>query len=247
MVSIFFVIAFILFKFLFSEDSKYHKLNRYEHLFGVISNQVYNSLAKVVYNKKEEQFSISVKPYLQENALTCEVASLRSALAYQGVYVTEDELLEKLTFDTKDPITVDGVWGDPERGFVGDVNGSIFKRTGFGVYEKPIRDLALNYRYAEVIENADLYKILGQVKNGNPVIVWGLLSRRAPVSWNTKDGRRIEVMPGEHARVVAGFTGKIDNPSKIILIDPIYGRIFMETSIFLSDWEIMDNRAVVVY
>jgi len=46
--------------------------------------------------------------------------------------------VRKLAFDTKDPMSPDGIWGDPEKGFVGDINGPIFYRTGFGVYEKPI-------------------------------------------------------------------------------------------------------------
>jgi len=52
--------------------------------------------------------------------------------------VSEEELVRKLAFDTKDPMSPDGIWGDPEKGFVGDINGPIFYRTGFGVYEKPI-------------------------------------------------------------------------------------------------------------
>ncbi len=140
-----------------------------------------------------------------------------------------------------------GIWGDPEKGFVGDINGSIFYRTGFGVYEKPILDLALNYRTAAIIKNADLTKVLKEVLSGNPVIVWGLLLRKGPVFWRTNLGKVIGARPGEHARVLIGFTGKSDNPKKVILVDPIYGLIKMDKDKFVSDWQIMNNRAVVVY
>ena len=154
---------------------------------------------------------------------------------------------ESLAFDTREPMSSNGTWGDPENGFIGSVNGSIFNRTGFGVYEKPILNLALEYYNAAILEDADLTEVLNEVLSGNPVIVWGLLSRRASVSWQTKDGKVVSVRPGEHARVVIGFTGDPLNPKEIILMDPIYGRIRMGKNKFISDWEIMDNRAVVVY
>lgn len=232
---------------LFREDPTYHKVLRLERLAKTILYSAENHLALVWSSGKEDSFYLSMPYYPQENGLTCEVAALRTALSYHGTYVSEAELIEKLAFDTKAPISPNGIWGDPEKGFVGDVNGSIFLRTGFGVYEKPIFDLALNYRNAAIIEKADLTKVLKEVLSGNPVIVWGLLSERAPVYWQTKDGKVIEVWPGEHTRVLIGFTGKQDNPNKIILLDPIYGMIKMNKDKFVSDWKIMNNRAVVVY
>jgi uncharacterized protein YvpB len=230
----------------FREDPSYHKVTRLERTAMAVLYSVDKGLALVLPQKKED-FSLSMPYYKQENPLTCEVAALRTVLSYHGVYVSEDELIDKLVFDTRSSMSPDGTWGDPEKGFIGRVNGSIFNRTGFGVYEKPIVDLALNYLDAEVIEDADLAKVLKEVVSGNPVIAWGLLSRRAPVSWKTKEGKIISVRPGEHARVVIGFTGKQDNPKNIILLDPIYGLIHMNKEKFISDWKIMDNRAMVVY
>ncbi|MDO8569403.1 MAG: C39 family peptidase [bacterium] len=239
---------FLILVFFFSirEDSTYHKISRLEHLAKTIFYSVDNGLALVL-PQKDESFSLSMPYYKQENGLTCEVAALRTALAYLGSYVSETELIGKLVFDTRVPMSPEGIWGDPENGFVGDINGSIFYRTGFGVYEKPILALALNYKTAAIIEKADLIKVLEEVLSGNPVLAWGLLSRRAAVSWKTLDGKVIEVRPGEHVRVVIGFTGEIDNPTKIILLDPIYGLIKMNKDKFVSDWKIMNNRAVVVY
>jgi hypothetical protein len=89
--------------------------------------------------------------------------------------------------------------------------------------------------------------VLTEVAAGNPVIAWGLLSHRKPVTWWSKEGKLITAHPGEHARVVIGYSGEIANPTKIILMDPIYGKIRMSTERFLSDWQVMNNRAVVVY
>ncbi|MDO8729051.1 MAG: C39 family peptidase [bacterium] len=234
------------YSFLVREDNAYHKVSRLEYFAKTIFYLVDNGLALVLPHT-DDSFYLSMPYYLQENGLTCEVAALRTALGYHGIYVSETELIEKLVFDTKDPMSSYGVWGDPDKGFVGDINGSIFYRTGFGVYEKPILDLALNYRNAAIIGEADLTKVLKEVVSGNPVIVWGLLSNRASVYWQTKDGKVIEARPGEHARVLIGFTGKQDSPNKLILLDPIYGMIKMNTDKFLTDWKIMNNRAVVVY
>jgi len=202
--------------------------------------------AQPQYFQSEGRFFLEISGFLQENDLTCEIASLRTALGYHGTYVSEEELIEKLHFDTRESMASDGTWGDPEEGFIGDVNGSIFLRTGFGVYDKPIAELAKNYHNASVLENATVTEILQEVVSGNPVIVWGLLSYRDPVSWRTQEGKTIEVYPGEHARVAIGFVGEISNPEKIILLDPIYGEIEMDIDKFVYDWSIMENRAVVV-
>jgi len=46
------------------------------------------------------------------------VAALRTALNYQGIYVSEGELLENLTFDTREPMSRNGIWGDPDINFL---------------------------------------------------------------------------------------------------------------------------------
>lgn len=194
-----------------------------------------------------DSVKLSVKHFKQEHALTCEVASLRSALEAIGTTVSEDELLDKLEFDTRGPISADGVWGDPEKGFVGDINGSVFKRTGYGVYEQPIARLAEQYSNAAVMEEPSLESIIMEINAGNPVIAWGLLSDRVAVKWRTIEGKEIAALPGEHARVVMGYYGDATSPTKIILMDPIYGKITLSTEKFLSEWKKMGNRAVVVF
>jgi hypothetical protein len=48
-------------------------------------------------------------------------------------------------------------------------------------------------------------------------------------------------------RTLVGFEGDIRNPDKLILMDPKYGEIRMSREKFLSDWELLGKRAVVVY
>lgn len=219
--------------------------------FERISNRIFyfaqNQVAQVLDATKTDITQISIPLHPQEHALTCEAAALRMALNYYGTGVTEEELLGKLAFDTKEPKGFDNIWGDPDLGFVGDIDGSIFKGTGYGVYDRPIRDLASEYRPSIVMQKAELSDVLQEVKNGHPVIVWGLLSRRKPITWQTATGKQIEAHPGEHVRVVSGFYGSVSNPTTIILMDPIYGKVRMSKNKFLADWKVMENRTVAVY
>lgn len=208
---------------------------------------VQNQTAQVSDSLSKNVTQISVPFYRQKHALTCETAALKMALNYYGIKVTEDELIKKLTFATKNPRGPDNIWGDHDLGFVGDIDGSIFDGTGYGVYHKPIYDLAAEYRPSYIMQNAELSEVLEEVKNGNPVVVWGLLSKSKPIIWQTENGKQVEGYPGEHARVVTGFYGTVKNPGAIILMDPIYGKVRIPKNKFLADWKVMNNRTVVIY
>lgn len=244
--TIIFIVGFMSIIFAKSDASFATKI-KIERISKRIFYFAQNQTANVTDAIKTDITQILVPFHPQEHAVTCETAALRMALNYHGTGVTEEELLEKLNFDTKEPRSLYSVWGDPELGFVGDIDGSVFKGTGYGVYDKPIQDLGSEYRPSFIMEDAKLIDILEEVKNGHPVIAWGLLSRRKPIFWRSKEGKLIEAYPGEHARVVMGFYGTTSNPTKIILMDPIYGKIRMSKEKFLSDWKVMENRAVAVY
>lgn len=232
--------------FFLTNDVFYYQKIQLERISKRIFYFAQNQVAQVIDATKINITQIAIPLHTQEHALTCEVAALRMALNFYGTGITEEELLEKLSFDTKEPKSPDNIWGDPDKGFVGDIDGSIFKGTGYGVYDKPIRNLAAEYRPSFTIENADLSDVLEEVENGHPVIVWGLLSRMKPILWQTQEGKKIEAHPGEHARVVTGFYGTISNPTKIILMDPIYGKVRISKEKFLRDWKIMENRNVAI-
>lgn len=229
-----------------ASDNFYSKRVGIERAYNKIFYFAQNQTAHVLDSLEKDITQIIVPFHPQEHALTCETAALRMSLNYYGMGVTEEELLKKLSFSATGSKTIDNIWGDPDLGFVGNIDGSVFKGTGYGVYDKPIRDLAEEYRSSFVMEKAELGDVLQEVKDGRPVIVWGLLSRRKPIMWQTKEGKKIEAHPGEHARVIVGFYGTTSNPTKIILMDPIYGKIRMSKEKFLSDWKIMENRAVVI-
>jgi uncharacterized protein YvpB len=229
------------------EGAVFHKVSRLDYLLNTLVYQAKNEIALVLDPKDTNSFVLPVPYYDQEHPVTCEISALRTALTYLGTNVTEQELVKKLKFSTTAGMSPFGIWGDPNQGFVGDVNGSIYEKTGYGVYEKPIADLASTYRPAHVLESPNLSKVIKEVKAGNPVIAWGILKDRKPIYWQTPEGKTVKAFGGEHARVVIGWSGRESSPDQIILVDPIYGLIRMDTSDFLEGWKLLDNRAVVVY
>jgi uncharacterized protein YvpB len=182
----------------------------------------------------------------QEHALSCEVASLLMALKYRGVVVTESELIKDLPVSDSGARRANNIWGDPNLGFVGNINGRM-PNTGYGVYEQPIYDLALKYRSAKIMDNEELSGLIAELVNGNPLVVWGVTGKGKDISWTTPNGKAISAKMDEHARLLIGYTGESNNPKLIILLDPVYGEIRMKASDFLTNWAKLDKRAVVIY
>jgi len=189
---------------------------------------------------------LKVPYHYQEHALSCEVAALKMALNYKGVKVTENELIQQLPVSDPGPRHPGNIWGDPNLGFVGNINGSM-PNTGYGVYEKPIYDLASKYRPAKIISNGTINDLLIELSDNNPIVVWGVVGHGKDISWQTPEGKIISAKLDEHARTLIGFTGQSDNPKLMILLDPIYGEIRLSISDFQKNWEKLDKKAVVVY
>jgi uncharacterized protein YvpB len=191
--------------------------------------------------------NLKVAFHRQEHALSCEVAALRMALLYRGVKVTENELIAQLPISDPNPRNLkDNTWGDPNLGFVGNINGRM-PNSGYGVYEQPIYNMASKYRNARIITNGSIADLTTELANGNPVVVWGVIGKGKDISWKTPEGKVITAKLDEHARTLIGFTGKSDNPKLMILLDPIYGEIRLSISAFQKNWDMLAKKAVVIY
>lgn len=180
----------------------------------------------------------------QDYPLSCEAASLKMALSAKDVHVSEDEILEEIGYDPSPH--VGDFWGNPQKAFVGDVNGEICE-TGYGVYWQPLAEAANLWREAEAFSNWTLEQTLQEIQKGNPVVFWGVLPKEklTDCSWRS-DGKRIKAFKETHVRTVIGFIGSVENPSKIIINDPLSGRLYWDTSDFLSNWSVFNNSGVVV-
>lgn len=196
-------------------------------------------------------FTLPISFYKQKYTLSCEITSLKMALEYKGVSVEEDELIKHLVWEEQKEPEFDTkknrwVWGDPNKGFVGDIDGKM-PITGYGVYEKPTHSIAEKYREAEIIEDANLVKVFKEIFKSNPVIVWGSLKEGTPLTWYDKDGNKIKAIEGEHARVLIGVKGQSSYiPTHVVLMDPIHGKIEMTIKDFIRDWGHLDNKALVI-
>lgn len=187
---------------------------------------------------------IDVPPDWQDYPLSCEAASLKMALYAKGIYVSEDKILQEIGFDPNPH--VGNFWGDPDKAYVGNIYGDICK-TGYGVYWGPVAKAANYWRESEAFSGWTLEQLLREVEKGNPVVFWGVLptGKLTDCSW-WSGGKMIKAFYETHVRLVIGFIGDIENPSKIIINDPLSGRLYWDTQNFLANWAVFGNSGVVV-
>ncbi len=164
---------------------------------------------------------LNIPYHHQAHSLSCEIAALQMALNEKNIYITESTLLKFLPFSDRGSRHLGNIWGDPEIGFVGNIDGSM-PNSGYGVYEQPIKNLAEIFRRAMIMNDASLDDLLTELDHGNPILVWGNVSTGKDISWHTPQGKYIHAIIGEHVRVMSGYTGTHENPTSIILMDPLY-------------------------
>lgn len=137
------------------------------------------------------------------------------------------------------------IWGDPQKGFVGNVDGKMFQ-DGYGVHWDPIARVAKKYRPAYAITNYDIPALVYELDHGNPVIAWAYLGSGKPTSWMTPEGELVKSVYYEHIFVVNGYSGPKDAPTGFHVIDTLYGPRFYSTAEFLKRWNAFGRSGVVV-
>ena len=152
----------------------------------------------------------------------CETVALYLMLKYYGVNVSPETLVNNLKKG-------DGVhWengirygGDPEIEFVGDPRDA----HGYGVYQKPIINLASKYKSGMVdYTGHSLNQVLELVRSGKPVQVWvsiNLKNTSVCANWTHKaSGKTINWICNLHSVVIVGF-----NDNYVYVSDPYTGSI----------------------
>lgn len=183
-------------------------------------------------------FLFNIPFFRQRWALSCELASLRSALKGLGIDVSEQTLWSQIA---KDPTprrrNADGsvTWGDPRKGFVGNIKGHM-PTTGYGVLLEPIMDLASRYASTTRIRLDDPRAIDAALARKHPIIVWTVLGRNPSVTtWKTPDEKRISAPIYEHTTVIVGYRGSSDRIEGVYVIDPL-------TSLRYETWDEFQYR-----
>lgn len=181
----------------------------------------------------------------QERELSCEAAALAMVLNFHKTPISEAEVIKKMPFD---PTVKQGdVWGDPDVGFVGDIDG-VMGKTGYGIHWNALAQLASNWKKAIVLENNNVTDLVKHLDERRPVIIWivngGL---RRELAWNTPQGRKVFALDNEHTQVVYGYEGNKNAPTAFHVMDTIKGPQIRLAKDFLKDWDSFGKKAVVVY
>lgn len=209
-----------------------------------IDGSVLNEEYELYFASQEKIFRLAVPANYQKYALSCEIASLRMALLYRGLDLSEDQLLSDIGLD---PAARAGSnWGNPYVGFVGNVRGRQMVN-GYGVFWEPVARAANKYRHAQSFENWTIDRLTDSLQKGTPVIVWIALKGGKPVEWTAPSGDKIKTIADEHAVLAVGFAGVRKNPSQIIINDPLAGETYWETDIFEKKWSVFNKSGVAVY
>lgn len=201
---------------------------------------------QVVINNQESKITLLDIPIdWQDSPLSCEAASLKMALKYKNIIVSEKDIMDKIGYDTT--VRKDGIWGDPNKAFVGRINGNMCS-TGFGVFNEAVTKVAENWRPAKAFTNWGIEDIVREITLGNPVIVWGTLPVKTltDCSWHTEDGVFIKAYKETHVRLVVGFIEELDSPIKIILNDPLSGRLYWDQDFFLANWKTYNYSGIAI-
>jgi uncharacterized protein YvpB len=187
---------------------------------------------------------LPLKYHEQEHELSCEAAALTMVLRYYGVPVVESDVIGKMPLDPT--ARMGDVWGDPEQGFVGNIDGEMAK-TGYGIYWNAMARLASAWKKTVVLSNGSLSDLILNLDENRPVIAWGLDGPGKKLSWKTPAGREVVAFSTEHARVVYGYEGTASAPTGFFIMDPRHGPTFWSTEKFLKDWDSFGRKGIVLY
>jgi uncharacterized protein YvpB len=175
----------------------------------------------------------------------CETAALSMLLASRGVDIDQRTLQRRLPLARPlDPSGSSGArtWGDPEQGFVGRVEGG-GPAGGYGVYERPIIDLASRSSTKPVdLSRRPAAAIYDRLLSGHAVMAWIGLSNGPYETWRTPQGGLVRANFGEHTVVLRGVQG-----DQVLVNDPIDGvRKRWSKQSFEELWQRLGRRAVSV-
>jgi len=140
----------------------------------------------------------------------CEVTSLAMMLNYAGIEVDKMTLAKKVEKDTTPP-TYDKngnilEWGDPDKGFVGDITGD---EPGYSVDPEPLLGLINQYLPDKAIDltGVSYDEIEKTLSNKIPIVVWVTCDFKNPsknTQWDS-DGETVNATFSQHAVLLTGY------------------------------------------
>ncbi len=161
------------------------------------------------FSKNDEKVILSNVPLIQqlpELDRGCEVTSLAMLLQYAGVSVDKMQLASEIK---KVNFLDDGVRGNPNEGFVGNIY--TFSESGYGVYHEPLFQLAKKYLPNKAVDltGKSIEEMYKSVKSGQPVVMitnatFAPLDEEEFTTWETNSGD-VSITYNEHCVVLVGY------------------------------------------
>jgi len=158
-----------------------------------------------------EIIDVPVISQLPELPRGCEVTSLSMLLQFKGINVDKMKLAKLIRKDPT-PYQVKAgkvFFGHPNEGFVGDMYN--ITNPGYGVYHKPIKELADHFLPNQVVDltGSDFSKLQASVSNGIPVwVIINTTYKRLPPNefriWDTPKGK-VDITYREHSVIITGY------------------------------------------
>ncbi|MED0939303.1 C39 family peptidase [Bacillus mobilis] len=164
---------------------------------------------KAEFSNNDEKVILPNVPLIQqlpELDRGCEVTSLAMLLQYAGVSVDKMQLASEIK---KVNFLDDGVRGNPNEGFVGNIY--TFSESGYGVYHEPLFQLAKKYLPNKAVDltGKSIEEMYKSVKSGQPVVMitnatFAPLDEDEFTTWETNSGD-VSITYNEHCVVLVGY------------------------------------------
>lgn len=161
------------------------------------------------FSNNDEKVILSNVPLIQqlpELDRGCEVTSLAMMLQYADITVDKMKLANEIK---KVDFMNDGVRGDPNEGFVGNIY--TFSESGYGVYHGPLFQLAKKYLPNKAVDltGKSIEEMYKSVKAGQPVVMitnatFAPLDEDEFTTWETNSGD-VSITYNEHCVVLIGY------------------------------------------
>jgi uncharacterized protein YvpB len=193
--------------------------------------------------------TIPVPVYQQAMTLDCETSALRMGLATFGHYYSDSALFAYEGPDTTPPVMGANhtvlQWGDPYKQFVGNVWGSDYTPTGYGIYYPVIVSIARSHGMPNAYggEGFSPATVYAALSSGHPVEVWIETNWTRPWmgTWTAWDGRKIRYSYAEHAVTLSGVSA-----TQVRVNDPLHGtQYWISKWLFETVWADFNDMAVI--
>jgi uncharacterized protein YvpB len=166
--------------------------------------------------------------------LDCESQSAVDWAQYFGITIDEEDFIDQLPHSD-----------DPEKGFVGNINGKMgqLPPDDYGIHASPIAKMLRSYGLpAKAKHDWDFEGIKKEISNKRPVIVWIV---NMPFAIDSEDytaestGNTTTVARFEHTWIITGY-----NASTVTVVDSKW-TYNVNTMEFLDRWEALGSQAVI--